>query len=76
MMSPGLLLVLALPATLGLPLGCVGLVLRLCEWSWGKEAGSMGSTWLLLVGGLPCAPAAAYLAWAAVGNLLSTGKPF
>jgi hypothetical protein len=36
----------------------------------------MGSTPLLLVSGLLCAPVVAYLLWAVIGNLLSTGKPF
>jgi hypothetical protein len=74
--GPGILLLLGLPALFGLPLGCIGLVLRLCEWSWEKPAGSMGSTRLFLGSGLLCAPVVAYLIWAVLGNMVSTGKPF
>jgi hypothetical protein len=70
------LLLFALPTVLGLPLGCVGLIIRLCEWSWEKPAGSMGSTGLLLGSGLLCSPVVAYLIWAVICNMLSTGKPF
>jgi hypothetical protein len=62
--GPGILLLVALPAVLGLPLGCIGLILRLCEWSWEKPAGSMGSTRLLVGSGLLCAPVVAYPIWA------------
>jgi hypothetical protein len=43
------------PMVLGLPFACVALILRLCEWSWHKPAGSMGSTSLLAGYGLVCA---------------------
>jgi hypothetical protein len=39
---------------LGLPVACVGLILRLCEWSWRKPSGSMGSTFILAGYGLVC----------------------
>jgi hypothetical protein len=56
MAGPGLFLLLALPALFGLPLTLVGLVLRLCEWSWEKPPGSMGSAGLLVTGGVLCLP--------------------
>jgi hypothetical protein len=67
---------LVLPTVFGLPLGCVGLVVRLCEWSWEKPAGSMGSTRLLLGCGLLYLPVVAYLIWAVIGHLLARGKPY
>ena len=66
--GPGVLLLFALPAVVGLPLGCIGFVLRLCEWSWRKPAGSMGSTRLLLVSGFLCSPVVAYLIWAVIAR--------
>ena len=55
-------------AVFGAPLLAVGLILRLCEGSWGKSAGSMGSRGMLTVGGVLCLPAGLpLLAW-----LLST----
>jgi hypothetical protein len=65
--GPGILLLVAMPAVFGLPLGCVGLILRLCEWSWEKPTGSMGSTRILLAASLLCLPVAAYLAWGLIG---------
>jgi hypothetical protein len=67
MVGPGVLLLVGLPAVFGLPLACVGLVLLLCEWSWEKPAGSMGSTRLLLAAGALCFPVVTYLIWAAAG---------
>jgi hypothetical protein len=69
MVGPGVLFMFALPAVAGLPLGCIGLVLRLCEWSWQKPVGSMGSTRLLWVSGLLCSPVVAYLTWAVISNM-------
>ena len=43
----GALALLFLPMMMGLPFACVGLILRLCEWSWHKPSGSMGSTSIL-----------------------------
>jgi hypothetical protein len=36
-----------MPAVLALPLAAVGVILRLCEWSWEKKPGEMGSRALL-----------------------------
>ena len=45
---------LFLPMVIGLPFACIGLILLLCEWSWRKPSGSMGS-WSILAGyGLVC----------------------
>jgi hypothetical protein len=44
-----------LPMMLALPFACVGMILRLCEWSWDKQSGSMGSTSILAGYGLVCA---------------------
>jgi hypothetical protein len=43
------------PMMLGLPVACVGMILRLCEWSWDKPSGSMGSRSILAGYGLVCA---------------------
>jgi hypothetical protein len=52
-------------AILGTPFGVVlvaiGVILRLCESSWGKPAGGMGSRGLLLPGTLLCTPLIACL---------------
>jgi hypothetical protein len=69
MVGPGVLFLLALPAVVGLPLGCIGLVLRLCEWSWEKPAGNMGSARLLWISGLLVSPIVAYLTWAVISNM-------
>jgi len=45
---------LFLPMMLGLPVACVGLILRLCEWSWQEPPGSKGSTSILAGYGLVC----------------------
>jgi hypothetical protein len=45
---------LFLPILLALPFACVAVILRLCEWSWGKRPGSMGSTSILAGFGLVC----------------------
>jgi hypothetical protein len=46
---------LFLPMMLGLPFACVALILRLCESSWQKPSGSMGSTSILAGYGMVCA---------------------
>jgi len=46
---------LVFPMVLGLPVACVGLILRLCEWSWQKPPGSMGSRHILAGYGAVCA---------------------
>jgi hypothetical protein len=46
---------LVFPMVLGVPIACVGFILRLCEWSWGKPRGSMGSTSILAAYGAVCA---------------------
>jgi hypothetical protein len=74
--GPGILLLLVIPAVFGLPLACVGAILRLCESSWQKPAGSMGSLRLLAAAGLLCLPVIAYLIWAVCDNLARTGKPW
>jgi hypothetical protein len=61
MFGGGWWLIWGVVATFGLPLVAVGVVLRLCESSWQKAAGSMGSRWLLGVGGLLCLPLLVYL---------------
>ncbi len=45
---------LFLPIALALPFACVAVILRLCEWSWRKPAGSMGSTKLMAGFGTIC----------------------
>jgi hypothetical protein len=66
----GVFLLVALPLVPALALACVALVLRLCEWSWEKRAGSMGSTGLLLAAGVLCLPLVVCLLWAAVTSAL------
>ena len=46
---------------LGLVLLATGVILRLCESSWEKPFGSMGSAWLLGIGAVLCLPIALYL---------------
>jgi hypothetical protein len=48
-------------ATLGFPLAVIGVILRLCEGSWGKARGDLGSTWFLVVGSSLCLPLVVYL---------------
>jgi hypothetical protein len=52
-MGAGFLL-LFLPIVLGLPFACVGIILWMCERSWDKRAGSMGSCSLLAGFGVLC----------------------
>ena len=47
---------LCMPLAYALPLACVGLILRMCESSWEKPRGSMGSTRILVVSGLLSLP--------------------
>ena len=48
---------------IGVPLFLIGIILRLCEGSWGKVKGEMGSTGFLIAGILLFGPFAVYLAW-------------
>jgi hypothetical protein len=74
--GPGVLLLLAVPAVFGVPLACVGVILRLCEWSWHKPAGSMGSLRLLVASALLVLPALLWLFWAVGDSLARTGRPW
>ena len=56
-------------ATFGIPLAAVGAILWMCERSWQKPVGSMGSRWLLGVGILLCLPLLLYLAPVALERL-------
>jgi len=71
-----LLLWLALPAVVALPMGCVGLILRLCEWSWEKPAGNMGSFAIVLIAAMLCLPLTACLTWIFIHNVISSGRLF
>jgi hypothetical protein len=44
---PGGEWLILMPAVLALPVAAVGVILRLCEWSWEKKPGEMGSRALL-----------------------------
>lgn len=68
-MIGGWVIIAGLLATFGLPLLAVGVVLRLCERSWQRPRGSMGSLWLLGVGGLLCLPLAVYVVPAVLDRL-------
>jgi hypothetical protein len=46
---------------LGLVLLAIGVILLLCESSWKKPFGSMGSAWFLGIGAVICLPMALYL---------------
>ncbi len=46
---------LFLPIVMGLPIACVALVLRLCEWGWEKPRGELSSTSILAAYGFVCA---------------------
>jgi hypothetical protein len=46
----------ALMTAFGVPVLAVGLVLRLCEWSWPTPPGGLGSRGLLIAGGVLCVP--------------------
>jgi hypothetical protein len=49
-------------ATFGTPLAAIGVILWLCERSWQRPVGSMGSRWLLGAGILLCLPLLFYVA--------------
>jgi hypothetical protein len=44
-------------AAFGLPHDLTGLIVLLCEQSWGKRTGEMGSVSFLAAGGILCLPA-------------------
>src|SRR5262249_30506329 len=56
------LIIWGLVAVVGLVLVAVGVIVRLCEGSWGKARGELGSTGYLIAGALLFLPAACYLA--------------
>jgi hypothetical protein len=60
-----LIFVLALAGAFGVPVFAVGVVVRLCEASWGKRGGELGSTGLLACGAVLALPLVAYftLGW-------------
>jgi hypothetical protein len=47
----------------GFVLFIIGVVLRLCESSWGKPLSGLGSLWFLAIGAFLCAPVAVYFLW-------------
>jgi hypothetical protein len=56
-MSAEDLCVIALVASgFGFPLAVIGVILRLCEGSWGKARGELGATGFLGIGVLLCLP--------------------
>ena len=59
----------ALLAVFGLPLVEIGTILGLCEWSWPKPWGSLGSARFLTAGGLLCLPLVVYLGKFAIEQL-------
>jgi len=59
------LCVCVLPA-FGIPLAVIGVIMGLCEWSWEKPAGSMGSLRLMGIGIALCLPFAWYIGPAVV----------
>lgn len=60
-MIGGWVIVAGILATLGLPILAVGIIVRLCEGSWGKKTGELGSTGFLIGGGLLSLPLGMYL---------------
>src|SRR5262249_46859971 len=68
-MLGGWWLLWGLLATFGIPLAVVGAILWLCERSWRKPVGSLGSLWLLGTGVLLCLPLLLYLAPVALERL-------
>lgn len=68
-MLGGWWLLCGLLATVGISLAAVGAVLWLCERSWQKPAGSMGSRWLVGVGILLSLPLLLSLAPVALERL-------
>ena len=69
-MLKALMLIWVVLSLFGLPLVAVGAVLWLCERSWGKRPGSMGSLWLLAIGAILCLPVVLYLGPALWEHLL------
>lgn len=65
-MFPMVFFILILVGQLGLPLLAVGAILRLCEWSWEKKGGELGSTSMILVGVVLSLPIVYYMAAAIV----------
>lgn len=65
-----LVFVTGLLLVFGIPLAAVGLILRLCEWSWQKPAGSLGSLGLLGAGALLCLPLLLLVLGAALATVL------
>jgi hypothetical protein len=63
-------------AMFGLPLVAVGAVLWLCEWSWERPLGSMGSLWLLAIGAILCLPVVLYLAPALWEHLVEAVRSY
>jgi hypothetical protein len=45
---------------LGLVVLAIGVIFWLCELSWGKRFGSIGSIWFLGIGAVVCLPTALY----------------
>jgi hypothetical protein len=60
-MLESLMLIWVVLSLFGLPLVAVGAVLWLCERSWGKRPGSMGSLWLFAIGAILSLPVVLYL---------------
>jgi len=69
-MLDGWWILLGVLSAFGLPLVVVGVILWLCERSWEKPLGSMGSMRLLTVGLLLCLPVLIYLGPALLEILL------
>jgi hypothetical protein len=61
--------VIAILATFGLPLIAVGLILLLCEYSYGTPDGRTGGRTLFLAGVVLCSPLIAVMALSAAGVL-------
>lgn len=53
----------------GLVLLAIGIILRLCESSWQKRLGSMGSVWFIGIGAVLSIPLALYLGPAVLEKL-------
>jgi len=75
-MGPGIELVFALIAVVGLPVLAVGTVLRLVEWSWDKPRRSLGSGFFLGIGFALCVPLVLLIIWAAIASLARLPAPW
>jgi hypothetical protein len=64
-----LIVLVALMTAFGVPVLAVGVVVRLCEWSWPAPPGGLGSRGLLAAGGVLCLPPFLSLAQVALGHL-------